>query len=121
MTTVADPCRPLFLLVVVQEVGTPPVRSLDSYSLDELIELTEEYARQRGRRQTGQGGVYIAANVSSTVLEGEGLTLGDGMEYGEYQNYPLVEDMSYHVGFRGTLPGSDSAVSAANEDPFCKL
>ena len=52
------------VLVVVQEQQSGVPRPLASYSVEELVELTLEYSRQRMGRQATQPAIYIAANVS---------------------------------------------------------
>ena len=108
------PSRPLFVLIVVQE--QPPPRNISSYTLEELIRQTEEYADTRPRRQSNEG-IYIAANVTEEQLE-RGIQLGDGMEYGGFMNYPLDPKAMYNVGLRSTVAGSETAVYTVGNMTF---
>ena len=108
------PSRPLFVLIVVQE--QPPPRNISSYTLEELIRQTEEYADTRPRRQSNEG-IYIAANVTEERLE-RGIELGDRMEYGGFMNYPLDPEVMYNVGLRSTVAGSETGVYAVGNMTF---
>ena len=87
-----------------------PNRTLDSYSLDELLQLTQQYtALSQMPRQAlnDEGVVYIAANL--TEEEGRaGFMLGDSLVYGGYVNHPLLPGQLYNVSLRGAVPGTDT-------------
>lgn len=102
------------LIIVQVAVGT---REISSYSLDELLRSTEEYADTRQRRQDDSEQVYIAANVTVEDL-GRGFQLGDGRTYGTFQNYKLEADVSYNVGLRSTVEGNDTPMFAVGTRSF---
>ena len=110
------PSSPLFVLIVVQE--QPSTRSISNYTLEELIQQTENYAATRLRRQSNVN-IYIAANVTEKDLE-EGIQLGDEMEYGGFMNYPLNPEAMYNVGLRSTVAGSETGVYAVGNETFSK-
>jgi len=101
----------------VQVINGLPIDEISSYSLDELIDSTEEYASTRQRRQDDSEQVYIAANVTVEVL-GRGFQLGDGRTYGTFQNYELDPDVSYNVGLRSTVEGNDTPMFAVGTQSF---
>jgi len=105
------------VLIIVQVVVALPTRNISSYSLDELLNSTEEYARTRQRRQDDSEQVYIAANVTVEVLS-RGFQLGDGRTYGKFQNYELDPDVSYNVGLRSTVEGNNTPMFAVGSRPF---
>ena len=101
------------MLVVVQELVTysngsyaTPTRTLADYSLAELQQLTDDHAQSRSRRQLNEAGaVYIAANLSEFMAA---FVLGDSNMYRGYFNYPLTRGVKYQVGYRATVPGTDT-------------
>lgn len=116
----ADFCSTEFMLVVVEELVTydngsdSPVKPLDNYTLEELIQINKEYSNSRPagrthRRATlNRRGVYIAANISAEELVDGGFVLGDAMERGGYTNYPLRSDLFYNFILWGTVLGTDT-------------
>ena len=104
------------LIIVQVVVGT---REISSYSLDELLESTEEYAHTRQRRQDDSEQVYSAAIVTVEDLHvGRGFQLGDGRTYGTFQNYELDPGVSYNVGLRSTVEGDDTPMFAVGTQSF---
>ena len=62
--------------------------------------------------------MYIAANLTSSQLEGEGegegegFVLGDGKEYGGFANHMLKDGKDYNVGLWFSVPGTSTPVVA---------
>ncbi len=114
-----------FVLVLVKELVTfkngtfrPPMRPLESYTLDELLMSTLVRAQSRSRRQVNDGGVvYIAANLTQEQLSSD-FSLGDGQEYGGFSNYPLIPGVRYQVGYRGSVPGTDTPLYLSPPEPI---
>ncbi|XP_065905888.1 receptor-type tyrosine-protein phosphatase F-like isoform X2 [Dysidea avara] len=97
-------------LVIVQQVilndsgaVLDPLKSLDAYTLQELIDSTrsvrENLSNNRTKRQDSYTPVsaYIAAMISSADFNNDGFVVGDGREYGGYENYPLGADKDYEI------------------------
>ena len=106
----------LYVLVLVQELVAngnggyiQPARTLAEYSLEELLESTSNYGNSRSKRQS-MAKVYIAANVSEMELQGDGVSVGDGREYGRYTNHPLNPGMFYNVGLRGIVAMATTSI-----------
>jgi len=125
----------VYILVLVQELASHsngsyalPTRSLESFSLPELIYLTDKYTHSRGghtqprsRRQINEEGVvYIAANFSDTYLL-QGFHVGDGRQYRGYFNYPLTPGTHYQVGYRGTVPDTSTPLFLSAPAPVGKV
>ena len=72
------------------------------------------------RRQDDEEQVYIAANLTSGELA-QDFQLGDGMRHGGFRNYALDPGVSYNVGLRSTVDGSDTPVFAVRNQPFGTL
>ncbi len=94
------------MLVVVQEVTSDPTRPLSSYTIEELVEATQRYARTRLQRQVAMETVYIAANITENELRRDSFNVGDGGDYGDYTNHPLEPGVSYNIGVRGVVAGA---------------
>ena len=81
-----------------------PLKSLDAYTLQELIDSTrsvrENLSNNRTKRQDSSYtpvSAYIAAMISSADFNNDGFVVGDGREYGGYENYPLKADKDYEI------------------------
>ena len=112
--------RALYVLVVVQavDIGSEPPKNLSDYSLQELRESTTAYNRARGRRQAmSRGGVYIAANISESKLDGGGFTLGDGTKDKGYINHALEPGLAYTVGLRSKVNGTNIPITVNSVSP----
>ncbi len=105
-----------YVLVVVQELTSDlrPSRPLSSYTLVELVEATQRYMNTRLRRQMDPNPeLYISANISESQLQGDTrFTVGDGLDYGGYINYPLKPGVFYNVGLRGVVSGATTPIFA---------
>lgn len=119
----------MYILVVVQELLSyanhtyqPPTQTTDTYDLEQLQDLTEEYKgrlSRRGRRQALNegGGVYIAANLTQEDLD-NGFVLGDSMVYQSFVNHPLAPQVFYNVTLRATVSGTDTPLFLSSEAPI---
>ena len=113
------PSRALYVLVVVQVViGNQPPRELSQYTLQELIDETNQYSSGQKKRQAGEN-VYIAANITESDLA-NGFTLGDGNTYNGYDNHPLEPGMKYSVGLWSQVSGTDTPIINSAPQPLCK-
>ena len=124
----------VYVLVLVQELVSHdngsyalPTRSLESFTVSELLVLTQQHTRSRedhtqsrSRRQINDGGVvYIAANLTEAQLL-SGFPVGDGGQYGGYFNYPLTPGVHYRVGYRGTVPDTATPLFLSAPAPIGK-
>lgn len=119
----------MYVLVVVQELVSyaddrydPPPRTLESYEVEELVRLTQDYqplVSERARRQALNegGGVYIAANLTEEILI-SGFSLGDSNDYGGYKNHPLTPQIFYSFTLRGKIPGTDTPIFSSSQKPI---
>lgn len=86
-----------YVLVVVRELrGNAPLRPLNNYTVDELL------AASRSRRQTGSTPAsrpHVAANLTWPELSG--FRLGDGRQYGHFNNTPLKPGAMYDTTLFG--------------------
>ena len=112
----------LYVLVLVQELVANgnggyihPTRTLAEYSLEELLESTSNHGNHRSKRQS-RVTVYIAANVSETELQGDGIPVGDDKEYGGFRNHALKPGVFYTVGLRGTVAGATTPIYIESTD-----
>lgn len=100
-----------------------PARAADSYGLQELLELTENYrlvAGGRGRRMALNegGGVYIAANLTEEEFS-SGFMLGDDtLTYQSFRNHPLLPGVYYQPTLRATVPGTDTLIYTSSPSPI---
>ena len=124
-----SPCSTAHYLVVVQElVSYPdgsydsPARTVDSYELEELLDLTMQYQQDRQRRQAlnEEGGIYIAANLTEDMLR-SGFKLGDSDMYGGYENHRLLAGVFYNVALRGSVQGTDTPIFSPPMEPVGEL
>jgi netrin-G3 ligand len=109
------PVNPTFgyVLVVVRKLdGSSTLRPLKSYTIDELVSLTQQPSsrqrRRRGRRQASGPQPYISANLTLNQLAS--FVLGDGQEYGGYENRVLDSGATYQSTLYGENPTTGKVV-----------
>lgn len=91
------------MILDAEEAIIEPPKLLTSFNLEELMESTQRarniiLSRDRTKREQSSTRVpaYIAAMLSPARFN-NGFVVGDGEEYGDYENYPLGSDKHYLV------------------------